>query len=328
MYECLYGYTPFACEDRHNTKLKILKHKHTLKFPDCQPVRQPSRDAMDLMQRLLVEKEKRLCSRRYELNDFTKRFVGGQSVKFAADKTSKSYMGMFVYADDAEDLKQHRFFRNIKWESMLDRRPPFVPRVKGWEDTKYFDEEQPISDIDSGSSEDEEPAEEDETIPAPNMQKSPDYGSKASNHHHEDQHIVPSTALKLNGDQIDISKCTKLEVLPPGLPARQVEAAKDADEIVDAEKVEGEPLPSPPTKKKREKKRPRCKILRDPECGKTAMKLRENGAFLGYAYARPKGVEEVVAQVVVDEAWDGPSSVGDFGNPGLGGMMLPRDEIC
>lgn len=58
MYECLYGYTPFACEDRHNTKLKILKHKHTLTFPECEPARQPTRAALDLMQCLLVEKEK------------------------------------------------------------------------------------------------------------------------------------------------------------------------------------------------------------------------------------------------------------------------------
>jgi hypothetical protein len=274
---------------------------------------------MDLMQRLLVEKEKRLCSRRYELNDFTKRFVGGQSVKFAADKTSKSYMGMFVYAEDAEDLKRHTFFRGIHWESMLDRRPPFVPRVKSWEDTKYFDDEQPISDIDSGSSDDEEPAEE--KTPALNVQKSPDCGSKASNHHHEDQHIVPSTALKLKGEPNDCGN------LSPNSPVPyQVEAAKDADEIVDAEKVEGEA--SPPAKKKKEKKRPRCKILRDPETGKTAMKWRENGAFLGYAYARPKAPEEVIAQVLMDEAWDeGPSSLGDFGNPGAGGMMLPREEI-
>ena len=155
MYECLYGYTPFACEDRHATKLKILKHKHTLKFPEVEPHRQPSMAALDLMQCLLVEKEKRICSRRYELNDFTKRLVGGQAVKFTVDKASKGYVGQYVYPDDAEDIKLHLYFRNIRWETMLERRPPFVPRVDGWEDTKYFDEETPISDIESGTSEDE-----------------------------------------------------------------------------------------------------------------------------------------------------------------------------
>jgi serine/threonine protein kinase len=114
MYECLYGYTPFACEDRHNTKLKILKHKHTLRFPECEPAREPSRSALDLMQSLLVEKEKRICSRQYELNDFTKRLVGGQSVRFTADKANKNYSGLFVYADDAQDLKTHPYFRNIR----------------------------------------------------------------------------------------------------------------------------------------------------------------------------------------------------------------------
>jgi len=37
---------------------------------------------------------------------------------------------------------------------MRDYDPPFTPRVKSWEDTKYFDDEGPVSDIDSGTSED------------------------------------------------------------------------------------------------------------------------------------------------------------------------------
>lgn len=37
---------------------------------------------------------------------------------------------------------------------MREYDPPFTPRVKSWEDTKYFDDEGPVSDIDSGTSED------------------------------------------------------------------------------------------------------------------------------------------------------------------------------
>lgn len=73
----LIGFTPFACEDRHNTKLKILKHNKTLRFPEPHESPQPvSLEAFDLMQKLLTEKEYRLCTRRYELNDYTRKFMG------------------------------------------------------------------------------------------------------------------------------------------------------------------------------------------------------------------------------------------------------------
>ncbi|XP_070582151.1 serine/threonine-protein kinase N2-like [Ptychodera flava] len=44
---------------------------------------------------------------------------------------------------DAEDIKKHAFFRNVKWEDLLLRRvkPPFVPTVKAPEDVSNFDEE-------------------------------------------------------------------------------------------------------------------------------------------------------------------------------------------
>lgn len=38
----------------------------------------------------------------------------------------------------------------------------------------------------------------------------------------------------------------------------------------------------------KEKKRPRDKMLRDPEVGRKVLELRKKGAFLGYTYRRPK----------------------------------------
>lgn len=64
-------------ESRNDTKIKILKHKETLRFPLAHESPQiVSLDALDLMQKLLVEKEHRLCTRRYELNDYTHKFMG------------------------------------------------------------------------------------------------------------------------------------------------------------------------------------------------------------------------------------------------------------
>jgi hypothetical protein len=41
-------------------------------------------------------------------------------------------------------------------------------------------------------------------------------------------------------------------------------------------------------RRKKEKKRPRDKLLRDPEVGRTVLELRKKGAFVGYTYRRPR----------------------------------------
>lgn len=246
------GYTPFACEDRHNTKLRILKHRETLQFPD--PLEQPqpvSTEALDVIKKILVEKEHRLCTRRYELNDYTKKHMSGVTKLVHADKTNRNYSGFFVYSDDAEDIKNHPFFFGIPWTNMQDYNPPFTPRVKSWEDTKYFDDEGPISDIDSGTSDDD--------VQPP---KEGQLRGKQSSHQQEDQNIVPETPQ------------------------------------VEKDKIE---LANPKPKKVKEMKRPRDKILRDENCGKTALNMRKNTAFIGYSYRRPKNISEVIEETLENE---------------------------
>lgn len=287
MFECLYGYTPFACDDRHKTKLKILKHKSTFGFPEVDHLYQPSHEAMDVILQLLVEKEKRLCTRRYRLNDYTTQIIAGRPVKFATDKHHKNYNGYFVYPDDADDLKHHPFFAGIHWSTLQQRRPPFVPKVLDWEDTKYFDEDQPISDIDEASSDDDAGViagakENKALISAP--------GSKASQHHQEDHHIVPSVAIQ--------PSCTVATSQGP-VTGPQASTAVAAAAL--AKLCQG---PSPPAEikalkqRRKEKKRPRDKILRDPDLGRTALELRKDGAFMGYSYSKPQSVEEILNEVM------------------------------
>lgn len=59
--------------------------------------------------------------------------------------------------------------------------PPFIPRVKSWEDTKYFDDEGPVSDIDSATSEDDYPLEVE------------NHPLNTSCHQQEAQGIIPET---------------------------------------------------------------------------------------------------------------------------------------
>jgi hypothetical protein len=41
-------------------------------------------------------------------------------------------------------------------------------------------------------------------------------------------------------------------------------------------------------RRKKEKKRPRDKLLRDPELGRLVLEIRKKGAFVGYTYRRPR----------------------------------------
>lgn len=172
-----------------------------------------------------------------------------------ADKTHRNYAGHFVYPDDAQDIKCHPFFHGIPWNNMQEYVPPFTPRVKDWEDTKYFEEEGPISDLDSSSSDEDSHA-----------LKVEDVQLGEGGHQQEAQGIVPETS--------------KVEADRPVLAT------------------------NPVTKPKRvkEKKRPRDKILRDGNCGKLALQLRKNNAFIGYGYQRAQRVSEVIEEALANEA--------------------------
>lgn len=317
LYECLYGYTPFACDNRQDTKIRILKHRTTLLFPEgppgCDPI---SNEAIDLMLRVLQEKEKRLCTKRYSLNDYTRKMANGRIVKTHADKSSKSYTGHFVYADDAEDIKSHPFFRGISWSDMHLRRPPFVPRVRGPDDTKYFDEDETssVSDISVSS--------EDAVVPAGANAETDDGGEagggcehahgvqvrahengpSSRQHHQEDQKIVPSNALPAaKVPEIMASEDGGVKLMnpliapaPPNVPHQMdgpVSGAAQEAALYQAAKKE---------KAKKEKKRPRDKILRDADCGRTAMDMRKKGAFLGYGYRRGKAVDEAIRGALME----------------------------
>jgi protein-serine/threonine kinase len=96
---------------------------------------------MDLIMRLLDEKDVRLSAKSYRENDFVlqKAALGSRQAK------NFNYMGKIVYHDDAKEIKEHPFFRHIQWSTLHLTRPPFIPRVHGNQPvTKYFDDEAEI----------------------------------------------------------------------------------------------------------------------------------------------------------------------------------------
>ncbi|KAF1979812.1 kinase-like protein [Bimuria novae-zelandiae CBS 107.79] len=244
LYECLYGCTPFFCENRQATKARILEHKRWLRFPPEQRYARPNidrvlldpvtRPAIDLMMRLLDERVDRLSSKRYRENDWVLR----DRSPCPRRVRNLNITGHMVFANDAEDIKSHPFFRTIQWQNLHLTRPPFVPRVQGGQSiTKYFDDEAEImsaSDHLDSSSYDHAPADDE----------------------------VPAGAQKI-GDR-DGGGDTMPQQEPTAQGVKRVQ------------------------RRKKEKKRPRDKLLRDPQVGRTVLELRKKGAFVGYTYRRPR----------------------------------------
>lgn len=136
------------------------------------------------------------------------------------------HTGHFVYADDAEDIKNHSFFRGLPWGHLHLEPPPFVPRVRSNQSiTKYFEDEKDIlGDSDDG---------------------------KTSSDVSEQEHRKSHSYQRLHED-----------------------GANEVEHLAQ--------------KPKKEKKRPRDKLLRDPHVRREVMELRKRNAFLGYTYRRPK----------------------------------------
>ncbi|KAL8836289.1 MAG: hypothetical protein Q9176_006397 [Flavoplaca citrina] len=257
LYECLYGYTPFVCENRHDTKIKILNNATTLKFPsekDIDRKEKISYEAMDLINSLLQEKEHRLCSKQYRQNDYhLSRLDPGHLISTRADKQSQDYQGHFVYANDATDIKSHLFFHGLSWERLHLSRPPFVPDVKGRDDTKYFDEEEPVSDVDDDST----------------------TGSRVD--HDACAEASKNVAAAIVTTQLDGAHGLQTTTIARGFADDGSLSLRLGDNAAKSAKP-------------KEKKRARDRVLRDKEVGRSVLELRKRAAFLGYTYRRPKSI--------------------------------------
>lgn len=225
----------------------------TLVFPSDDNVGGKGRipyNAKDLINSLLQEKQHRLCSKSYSLNDFRDRpQPNGHITDTRGEKPPRDYQGHHVYPDDAVDIKAHPFFRGLSWDTIHLSQPPFVPDVRSQADTKYFDED-PISDVDDGSSE-------------------PD--SLEGGDSLDDSNLEPHPARKSS-----VSASTKYdgEDYMNNRPMAQFGG-------------DGSYVAADKTTRPKEKQRPRDRVLRDKKFGRKVLELRKRGAFLGYAYQRP-----------------------------------------
>ncbi|KAI1004720.1 Serine/threonine-protein kinase [Podosphaera aphanis] len=234
LFECLYGHTPFLAEEggRQQTKLNILEPA-------------VSRKCQDLIRSIIQEKDKRLCSRRYRNQE-----------KLNIHRQSKDYQGRFVYPKDAEEIKSHKWFRDIQWDSLHTMVPPIVPDIKSLDDTRYFDEENSLSDFSESSDEVPFTPQDISNVLKP---------------------LSREIQLMLKGyfeRPYDSDRLRMVENEVNNLPMPKEEKKY----LLAVIKLYG----------KKDKKRARDRLLRDELTAPKVMELRKQGAFLGYTYRRFK----------------------------------------
>ncbi|KAK0668282.1 putative serine/threonine-protein kinase [Cercophora samala] len=373
LYECLYGSTPFFSEEgRTVTKKNILNHREVFHFPKSPQV---SSRCRNLLLSLIVEKEERLCSKKYRMKDMIMGMGTGQSTtgqqqqgggitssmsapslpalgvatmmsagagaagtaKFDGNngggpvqqtqrdtRWTKDYVDQFVFPNDAEDIRGHKWFRSIMWDNLHQMRPPHVPALDSAEDATYFDDES-LSDWSESSQEEgqmSEGEEEEEDEDQIENRRLDEEGYHAVSKRALDQMVKEQKLMEENEEKarwmsklrrrpslqrwvMEAMKQAPFDIEYFGGLEREIDKTGPGQGITEEEKGvmkmylwqygcrlyrDGEPKVTKDKKEEKKKKRPRDKILRDKEMGKVAMEVRRRTAFAGYEWVGSRGM--------------------------------------
>ena len=97
LYEMLFGFAPFYGANVREVCFRVLHYKEYLNFPNL-----ISKEAKDLLEKLLTDRESRLGK------------------------------------NGAEEIKKHKFFKGVNWKKLRNMKPPFIPTLRNEIDTSYF----------------------------------------------------------------------------------------------------------------------------------------------------------------------------------------------
>lgn len=264
-----------------------------------------------------------------------------QSQQASTRSAQTDFTGRFVFPYDAEDLKAHRWFKGVPWERLHELDPPFVPMIRSPDDTQYFNDEEPITELSDSDNDDE-----DQGLPEPETSASiinlnagidrdgandnatmitmtcDPASSSASMLNHTQQSMPPSAKPPVRGEIPSSYNTPKVGPVAASPAAtsnkkrieRDVQLAEVLDGFdrsiqqavhswlavpydsirlrnfelqVDAETglraSERDALKALARMYgRKEKKRPRDKLLRDPLTKKAVLEERRRSAFLGY----------------------------------------------
>ncbi|OQO11649.1 hypothetical protein B0A48_03376 [Cryoendolithus antarcticus] len=287
LYECLYGRTPFYDNNRQRTKENIVSYRSTLTFPVIERWARPTSEAriqlsplgddvVDLMQGMITDRDSRLSSRQYRQQEPR---LGRRASNASTSQTKH------VYPNDAEEIKAHPFFRGVHWTDRHRMQPPFIPRIREKQSiTKYFEDEKDIVSDESSTyaSLREKLANETEETKVAAM-LGPAYFSRWR-----------ADRLAEEKRDLGFEEITdeELQAIKEHYGSSYLGWKSERIACVFAERMEkAEPPAYSVPKARKEKKRPRDKMLRDPKMGKEVMEIRKQKAFFGYTYRRPQAVQ-------------------------------------
>ncbi|PHH78086.1 hypothetical protein CDD82_3215 [Ophiocordyceps australis] len=169
--------------------------------------------------------------------------------------------GRFVFPDDGEDIKAHRWFKNFPWERINSITPPFIPHIRSMVDTHYFDESEPIADFSKSSC-------VQEGLPREQIRATLDEFRTTVQDLAMNFISVPFDSTRLRNADHEIDLATKLTVQERKMLKKFIRAYG-----------------------RKERKRPRDILLRDESTKTIVMSERKRTAFMGYAWRRmrPEG---------------------------------------
>ncbi|KAI0446800.1 kinase-like domain-containing protein [Xylaria telfairii] len=339
--ECLYGHTPFLSEEggRQQTKRNIVNHEQTFAFPPRPVV---SRRCMDLIASLVCARESRLSSKRYRTTGGPEQMPTSSGMS-RVKLRSRDVRGRSVYPHDAEDIKSHKWFRDIPWDQLHLITPPFVPQIAGAEDTHYFDEEEPISDWSDSCSDDDDDTDSEGGSDATALEANPLAAYSPAGSHHgpfappppppRGPHggiAPPSTAIRRSPQKMAAMQA-QLAAFPRhtrGILAQFVASPYDSTRLKRMDReinalatTAGSNAPTSPSPSssladqmkafvrafgRRERKRPRDRLLRDRKTKTIVLNIRKQTAFLGYTFRSAMDVE-LAPRVSPFDGMPGPS---------------------
>lgn len=196
------------------------------------------------MRRMIQDKSDRLCSKRYR-------------ARAVASTLHNDYAGRYVYPHDGEEIKAHRWFKDIQWDKIHLMSPPFVPAIKSVDDTQYFDEDDPISDFSASRDDNDlEPPTEEEL----------------------------DAALRCFNREIQILARGYVITSYDSVRLRKIE--REIENFVMGDEQKEYLRGFVRAYGRKERKRPRDKLLRDKEVSGKVLEVRKKSAFLGYSYRR------------------------------------------
>ncbi|KAM0743171.1 hypothetical protein ACQRIT_003348 [Beauveria bassiana] len=163
--------------------------------------------------------------------------------------------GRHVFPDDAEDIKDHRWFKHFAWDQVQNMTPPFVPNISSPEDTHYFEESEPFSDWSESN---------------PGACPSPDEVHKILR---DFRLYVQQVAVGLVAEPYNSSSLRLIDTELENSPELSEGEKQMLKRFI---RLYG----------RRQRKRPRDVLLRDGKIKDVVMEVRKSSAFMGYSWRR------------------------------------------